>query len=282
MKIYPKITIVTPSYNHGEFLEQTILSIIKQNYPNLEYIIIDGGSTDNTIEIIKRYEQHITYWVSEKDNGQSHAINKGFARATGDWGIWINSDDMLAPGALHKIAETLARAPKNTMLMGQYHEVDRYGENPKLKHSKIRTLEELVDIQHHWRKGGNQIGQQALFFSLDLWRKVGGLDENNHTSMDYDLWGRMMLAGGVIEPVDELLGIFRTYEGQKISDRHKTSKGIIACAKNLIRSATHWPPGKKRKALLKVYRYEWKYYYHHVRSLMGVKRRLKSFMASAK
>ncbi|MFW5887134.1 MAG: glycosyltransferase, partial [Bacteroidota bacterium] len=134
MIIYPKITFVTPSYNQGEFIEDTILSIINQNYPNLEYIIIDGGSKDNTVEIIKKYEQHITFWVSEKDNGQSHAINKGFARATGAWGIWINSDDMLAPGALHKIAERLARAPKSTMLMGQYHEVDRYGENPKLKH----------------------------------------------------------------------------------------------------------------------------------------------------
>ena len=91
---YPKISIVTPSFNHAQFLEETILSVISQNYPDLEYIIIDGGSTDGSVEIIKKYEQYLTYWISEPDNGQSDALNKGFTRATGDIYGWLNSDDL--------------------------------------------------------------------------------------------------------------------------------------------------------------------------------------------
>lgn len=102
---FPKITIVTPSFNQGVFIEETILSIINQNYPNLEYIIIDGGSTDNTIEIIKKYEKHITYWISEKDDGQADAINKGMLKASGVLFNWINSDDILIEGTLNKIAK---------------------------------------------------------------------------------------------------------------------------------------------------------------------------------
>ena len=102
---YPKISIVTPSYNQGNFLEETILSVINEEYPNLEYVIIDGGSTDNSKEIIKKYENKLTYWVSEKDNGQTEAINKGFKLVTGDIFNWLNSDDFLEEGALFKIGE---------------------------------------------------------------------------------------------------------------------------------------------------------------------------------
>src|SRR4051812_20683804 len=102
----PKITIVTPSYNQGHFLEQTIQSVLDQNYPNLEYIICDGGSKDQSVEIIKKYEKHLAYWCSEKDRGQSHAINKGFERATGDIYAYINSDDFFHPGAFDRVAET--------------------------------------------------------------------------------------------------------------------------------------------------------------------------------
>ncbi|MFZ4612746.1 MAG: glycosyltransferase family 2 protein, partial [Bacteroidia bacterium] len=103
----PKISIITPSYNQGQYIEETILSVINQDYPNIEYIVMDGGSNDQTVEIIKKYESKITYWVSEKDKGQADAINKGFARATGDILCWLNSDDYFFDGTLKFVAEKL-------------------------------------------------------------------------------------------------------------------------------------------------------------------------------
>ena len=108
---FPKITIITPSYNQGQFIEETITSILSQDYPNLEYLIIDGGSKDNTVEIIKKYAGRLDYWVSEKDRGQSHAINKGLERSNGDIINWINSDDALMPGALWTVARAWMENP---------------------------------------------------------------------------------------------------------------------------------------------------------------------------
>src|SRR5688500_13464995 len=110
----PKISVITSSYNQGKFIEETILSVIGQGYENLEYLVIDGGSTDESVDIIRKYEKQIHYWVSEKDRGQSEAINKGITRSTGEIFTWINSDDLLLPGALHKAAEQFAKVPGQT------------------------------------------------------------------------------------------------------------------------------------------------------------------------
>jgi glycosyltransferase involved in cell wall biosynthesis len=121
----PKITVVTPSYNQAQFLEQTILSVIGQEYPNLEYILMDGGSKDGSVEIIKKYEQHFTYWQSEKDNGQGAAINAGFAKATGDILCWLNSDDLFMPGTLLKIGRMFQNISEPTVIFGNclhFHE----------------------------------------------------------------------------------------------------------------------------------------------------------------
>ena len=115
----PRISIVTPSFNQGKYIEQTIQSVLNQNYPNLEYIIIDGGSTDNTVEIIKKYETQISYWISEPDKGQTDAINKGFAKCTGDIFNWINSDDYYESGTFHKLAQQFTSDPSVNVVCGK-------------------------------------------------------------------------------------------------------------------------------------------------------------------
>ena len=118
VKEHPKISVITPSYNQADFLEETILSVLNQNYPNLEYIIIDGGSTDRSVEIIKKYEKHLSYWVSEKDDGQSHAINKGLQHATGEIICWLCSDDLHVSDTLYTVAELFRLNPEIALLHG--------------------------------------------------------------------------------------------------------------------------------------------------------------------
>ena len=273
---WPKLTIVTPSYNQGHFIEETIRSILLQNYPDLEYIIIDGGSNDNTIEIIKKYDPWITYWISESDKGQSDAINKGFQKATGVYGNWINSDDLLEKDALWTLAQKINLNEERTVFLGDYKEIGYDGELKRISRSDIRKLEELVDIKGHWRNGkSNQIGQQATFFPVRLFKEVGMLNINNHYSMDYELWGRFLMAGANFCPIHKILGAFRVHEGQKISNRHKTTTSLIAAAADLINNCPDWGHIKKnyhRRLLLLFYV---RYYYGYVRSIIGVRRRLK-------
>jgi glycosyltransferase involved in cell wall biosynthesis len=275
---WPKITIVTPSFNQGLFIEETIRSILLQNYPNLEYIIIDGGSTDNTLEIINKYRNWISYWVSEPDHGQSDAINKGFLLSSGIYGNWINSDDILEKDALWTLAQEINLQNGNKVYFGDYKEIDINGKLKRISRSDIRELEELVDIEGHWRNGkSNQIGQQATFFPVTLFREVGMLNADNHYSMDYELWGRFLIAGAQFCSLHNTLGAFRVYEGQKISDRHKTTKSLINTAYRLISDCGYWERSKKKYHRRLVLRYSIKYYYGYVRSIIGIRRKLKYF-----
>jgi len=119
-----KISIITPSYNQGQFLEETIISVLNQDYPNLEYIIIDGGSTDKSVEIIKKYEKYLTYWVSEKDRGQTHAINKGFIKSSGSILNWLNSDDLLVPGAINSVSKAFSKHSEADFCFGDFSIID--------------------------------------------------------------------------------------------------------------------------------------------------------------
>lgn len=203
---YPKVTIVTPSYNQAEFLEKTILSVINQDYPNLEYIVIDGGSTDNSVDIIKKYEDKIDYWVSEKDNGQSHAINKGFAKATGDIYNWLNSDDLLLPGAIKIAVDYLMKHPDIKMVYG-----DRIiiGNDDRI----IRAVEKPKYLKS-WSFLNARVPQETTFFTRELWESVNGLNEELHLVMDTDLWEKFLTKTHFIH-IPFFLGAYREHIGSK-------------------------------------------------------------------
>ena len=144
----PKISIITPSYNQSNFLEETILSVINQNYKNIEYIIIDGQSTDNSVKIIKKYEKHLTFWVSEKDDGQSDAIHKGFRKATGDILCWLNSDDFFVQGALNNVARHFEKNSKSDILIGDGMYANKKGEI--IKYYRYITPRSLLSKNGYW------------------------------------------------------------------------------------------------------------------------------------
>ncbi|TFH31627.1 MAG: glycosyltransferase [Anaerolineales bacterium] len=203
----PTISIVTPSFNQGRYLERTICSVLDQGYPNLEYIIIDGGSTDGSQDIIRRYEERISYWVSEPDLGQTDAINKGFDRAKGEIFAWLNSDDTYQPGALEQAVQFLGSNPAIGMVYGSAMYIDD-NDQPIARYPARHT------DYHGLRRGVNTISQQAMFFRSKLWCMVRPLDPNFYYAMDYDLWVRI----ASISPIrwhDRYWANFRLQEGSK-------------------------------------------------------------------
>lgn len=183
---YPKISVITPSYNQAQFIETTLLSVLDQNYPNLEYIVIDGGSTDGSAKIIEKYADRLDYWVSEKDRGQSHAINKGFLRATGDILCWLNSDDYFLPGTLHHVAERFSSDPACRALIGQSYVVFTDGTPPKPAAGAYTGHRGLLQF---WKR--YTMPQPSIFWHRSVYEKIGLLDENLHYIMDFDYWTRI-------------------------------------------------------------------------------------------
>ncbi|MFY3742685.1 glycosyltransferase family 2 protein [Anaeromyxobacter sp. Red801] len=186
----PTITLVTPSFNQARFLEATIRSVLLQGYPSLEYVIMDGGSTDGSVEIIRKYEPWLAGWVSQKDRGQSDALNQGLARAGGDVVNWLCSDDRLAPGALHAVARFRAANPDAIAWAGACRTVTVDGRSYYTNAPRGATREELAD----WGRTG-RISQPACFFRRDAWERLGGVEESYHYAMDFDLWLRMSALG---------------------------------------------------------------------------------------
>jgi len=181
-----RISVVIPSFNQGSYLEECILSILSQEYDNLEIIIIDGGSTDNSIEIIKKYSSQIDYWVSEKDKGQSEAINKGLRRCTGDIVTWLGSDDMYLPGALRKVSDSFARFPNEVGVI--------YGTSELFKDAgTIRLETALADGSIERILAGMAFPQPSSFFRRSVLNETGLLNESLHFGMDYDLFSRLRM-----------------------------------------------------------------------------------------
>jgi glycosyltransferase involved in cell wall biosynthesis len=176
---------VTPSYNQAQFIEETIRSVLLQGYPNLEYIIIDGGSDDGSIHIVRKYEQWLSSWLSEPDGGQSEAINKGFSLATGDILTWLNSDDRLRPGALQAAVEYFLCHPGVGVVYGDYAKIDSEGNSI----GKYRS----PDFDFHHYVVRQYITQPAALFRREVWDQIGPLDTSLHYMMDRDLWLRAAL-----------------------------------------------------------------------------------------
>lgn len=203
------ISIVVPSYNQAEFLDETLHSILSQDYPQIEVIVMDGGSRDHSVEVIRRHEKRLAYWCSERDEGQSDAIVKGMARAKGDVVGWLNSDDVLLPGAVKRVAEAVARrGSADAVFHGGHKVIDEQGAVMELN----RAVPELP-----WctRRLGPVICQPGSFFGRSVYEQVGGVDKSLQYGMDLDLWFRFQRAGVPFHRIGAYLASFRRHSNQK-------------------------------------------------------------------
>lgn len=240
---WPKISIVTPSYNQEQFIEETIRSVLLQGYPNLEYIIMDGFSTDGSIDIVKKYEQNIDYWVSMADSGQADALSKGFAQATGDIFCWLNSDDMLTKNALYYVVEAWQKHGPNIIVTGgciEYQENDK--QNVHFPRFQRRydvkcdlPISAILDLSNEWIKG-KFFYQPEVFFPRLAYEQVGRIDDNLFYAMDYDLWVRFALNGVKIVVIEEPLSYFRFHSLQKTSKRIPMLRETISVAERYLKN----------------------------------------------
>jgi len=230
---WPRHSVITPSFNQGQFIEETIRSILLQGYPNLEYFIMDGGSTDGSVEIIEKYSPWLSYWVSEPDSGQSDAINRGLTTASGDFATWINSDDLLCKNALVEHASRIGFAP-DTVYVGNCIYIDETGKVLSLHRGRVQSLEDLVRVNTVWNGARGHIVQPEVMFPRELYLTVGGLDCNNHFTMDVDLWGKFFLAGAKFQYTDIDFAMFRLQPNQKTQDGLTVARSLVESAKRLV------------------------------------------------
>jgi hypothetical protein len=221
-QVWPKISVVMVSFNQAAFLEEGLRSVLEQGYPNLQFIVIDGNSTDGSVEILERYRSRLADLVIEADRGQSDGLNKGFARASGDILTWVNSDDLLEPGALFRVAQAFATRGVD-MVAGGCRQIGLSRDQIILDHHNrlpfgipvALPLGLLLDINRFWFTG-SFFYQPEVFFSRDIWKRSGGkLRTDLNYVLDYDLWVRMAAAGAHIIHIPEFLACSRTHDQQK-------------------------------------------------------------------
>jgi len=229
---WPRLSVITPSFNQGRFLEATLRSVLLQGYPNLEYFVLDGGSTDNSVEILQKYSPWLSYWVSEPDGGQSAAINRGLHMSSGLYTTWINSDDMLYKNALVEHGTRIGFV-KNTVYVGKCFYTDVTGSVVTLHEGRVHSLEDLLRIKTIWRSRGN-IVQPEVLFPLELALGVGGLNADSHFTMDYELWGKFFLAGARFQYTGIPFGMARRQPEQKTRHGLHVTRELLDTATKLV------------------------------------------------
>ena len=200
------VSVITPSFNQARYLEAAIQSVLGQDYPRIEFILIDGASTDGSVEIIKKHESGLAYWVSEKDSGQAEAINKGLARATGEIVAWLNSDDYYLPEAVSSVVKVFEENPDVVMVYGDVLAVEKQGRAINVLKSRQLSLEDLLCFQI--------IGQPAVFFRREAYEKTGGLDITFHFLLDHHLWIRIARQGEILH-IPQILAAARYHAEAK-------------------------------------------------------------------
>ncbi len=241
-----KISIVTPCYNAAATIEETIRSVLDQDGVDLEYIVCDGGSTDGTAEIIRRYAPRLAWWVSERDRGQVDALNKGFRHATGDVCGFVNGDDALVPGALKKVCAAFSENADVQMVQGKVEWIDLHGHALGTHFGDIQTLENALDIYRVWW-GGRQWVQPEVFYRRALQSRVGDFDERYHLAFDYDFWVRCFRAGAKVVRIPETLVRFRRHDGQKSVDAARANEEIRAIAAEHLDASAGIDSGFRRR-----------------------------------
>ncbi len=242
---WPRVSIITPSFNQAAYLEQTIQSVLAQDYPNLEYIIIDGGSEDGAVDIIRRYASQLAYWVSRKDNGQAEAINEGFERATGQYIAWLNSDDLYLPGCIRKAIDMFEANPGAGLVYGQVEVINEKGARIGAFRPFTYRFEDLLALRII-------IPQQAAFFRADLLRQIGFLRTDLHYALDHELFVRL----GAHAPVASFDKVVAQY---RISEINKGATQRSSWASEFVKILDDYfarpgvPTGNKRAAYAGAY-----------------------------
>ncbi|WP_258040787.1 glycosyltransferase family 2 protein [Pseudanabaena sp. BC1403] len=244
---WPRISIVTPNYNYGHFIEETIRSVLLQGYPNLEYIVIDGESNDDSVEIIKKYEKCLSYWVSEKDSGQSNAINKGIRKSTGMIFNWINSDDILNLGSLYNVAYVW-KERNSDILVGSGRIITSEKCIEWIPHQSISALDLALCFQ-----GEVGMSQPSTFLNLSLVKQVGAMSEDFHYIIDYSLYINLLLSKSItrLTTINSCLSTAKLHEGAKtVSSWIKFEKEAIQMLSSVM---TKFPANQRKDIKQRIY-----------------------------
>jgi glycosyltransferase involved in cell wall biosynthesis len=221
-QLTPIVSIITPSFNQANYLEVTIRSVLGQDYPRIEYIIVDGGSTDGSVDVIKKHEGRLAWWVSEQDKGQTDAINKGFNRANGEILAWLNSDDTYNPGAISAAVKFLTENPDVAMVYADCDFINEQG-------AVIGKFNSAQTDYRRLREGYVHIPQQTMFFRANYWKELGPLDPSFYFAMDYDLWTRIAAHA----PIKYLPG--QTWANFRLHTSGKTTSADDRCWPEMLR-----------------------------------------------